>query len=69
MINDKETGLLVEPRSVDSLTGALQYLLDNPAAARSMGEKAAELAWREYTWEKNVDRLLKLFDEVAYGKK
>ena len=38
VVESGETGLLVEPSSVESLTRAIQDLIDHPDRARSMGE-------------------------------
>lgn len=44
IIDDGETGLLVEPGDEDGLTSALQKLLRNPSVAQLMGEKGRNVA-------------------------
>lgn len=58
------TGLLVKPRDVDSLVEALGFLLSNPDKARSMGERARQLVLENYTWEKNAEKTIKVYQEV-----
>lgn len=40
IIEDGETGFVVEPKDVDSLTAAIERLVSNPQAAADMGRKA-----------------------------
>ncbi len=64
-VEDKITGLLVNPRDVDSLAEAMDYLLSNPVEARAMGERARKVVLNEYTWEKNAQRNLVLYEELT----
>lgn len=50
IIRHGENGLLVEPKNVDSLVEALDFLLSNPTKAKIMGEKAQALVLNKYTW-------------------
>ncbi|WP_353888235.1 glycosyltransferase family 4 protein [Arcanobacterium pinnipediorum] len=45
---DKETGLVVNGRSVPAVVSAVKYFLDNPANARAMGD--AGRAWVDQQW-------------------
>ena len=47
---DGETGILVDPESVDELTEAVLRLLDDPEAARRMGEAGRARVERELNW-------------------
>jgi glycosyltransferase involved in cell wall biosynthesis len=44
-----ETGMLVDPTSVEETAGAIIKLLQNPAAARQMGQKGREWALENFT--------------------
>jgi glycosyltransferase involved in cell wall biosynthesis len=46
---DGETGLLVDPLSLDEIAEAVVRLLSNPEAARSMGTRAREWAVENFT--------------------
>jgi glycosyltransferase involved in cell wall biosynthesis len=59
-----KTGLLVKPRDVDSLVEALDFLLSNPEEAWAMGERARKVVLENYTWEKNVEKIVKLYKEL-----
>lgn len=62
-----KTGLLVKPRDVDSLVEALDFLLSHPDEAKAMGERARKLVLENYTWEKNVEKTIKVYEEVLRG--
>jgi len=64
IITDKETGLLPRSKDVDSLVEAIDYLLGHPDKAKAMGESARELVMENYTWEKNVERIVRLYQEI-----
>jgi len=59
-----ETGLLAKPKNVESLVNALDFLLSNPEEAQAMGERAKRLVLESYTWEKNAEKTIKLYEEV-----
>lgn len=62
-----ETGLLVKPRDVDNLAESLDYLLSYPDEAKAIGEQARKLALENYTWEKNAEKTIKVYEEVFSG--
>lgn len=45
----------------DEFADAINYLLDNPAAALKLGEKGRSLAVLKYNWERVANELLELF--------
>jgi glycosyltransferase involved in cell wall biosynthesis len=63
-VKDDETGLLVEPRSVEDLCSALRRLLDDPALARRLGENGAVRASKEFSWSVVAERTSEIFDAV-----
>jgi teichuronic acid biosynthesis glycosyltransferase TuaC len=64
VITHKKTGMLVKPKDVDSLVEAMDYLLSNPDEARIMGERARQMVLENYTWEKNAEKTIKVFEDV-----
>ena len=54
-IVDGDTGLLVEAREPDALGRAITALLDDRAAACSLGERAARLAAERFTLRRMID--------------
>lgn len=69
VIEHGETGLLIKPKDVESLTQAMDFLLSNPDKAREIGERAKKLVLENYTWEKNARKYIELYKELItnYG--
>jgi glycosyltransferase involved in cell wall biosynthesis len=63
---DGSTGRLVE-RHLTGFAAALEEMLADPGALEAMGRQAREYVRREWTWERSVGRLLRLFDEALVG--
>jgi teichuronic acid biosynthesis glycosyltransferase TuaC len=63
-VDDKITGLLVKPKDVDSLAKALDFLLSNPDEAKAIGERARKLVMKNYTWAKNAEKTISLYQGV-----
>ena len=64
IIKDRKTGMLVEPRNVDSLTDAVDFVLSNPENAGEIGKKAKQMVIDDYTWAVSAQRLKKAYTEV-----
>ena len=65
LIQDRENGLLTPVRNVDKMAESLRYLMEDPARAFQMGQKAA-LVQKEYSpekinarWKSYLDGLMK----------
>lgn len=50
-IAHEQTGLLVEPGSPEDLCAALEFLLDNPSAARRLGDNLRQAWQASYNWD------------------
>jgi glycosyltransferase involved in cell wall biosynthesis len=68
VVRDKETGLLVQPGDAWDLCRALQTLFRDAGFRLRLGEAARARAVSLYNWEKLVDRLEKVYEEVADGR-
>jgi len=64
IVTHGETGFLVKPRDVDSLVQALDFLLSNPEKAKIMGEEARKLVIENYTWKKNAEKTIRVYEEA-----
>ena len=67
VIVDGETGALVEPKDVDSLTNTLGRLLEDQAYARRLGEAGKALVTRNFTWQQSAEKLRRLYEELMRG--
>ncbi len=66
VVDDGETGLLVEPDDARALADALRTLIDDPDLRRRMGVAARRRYESEFTNDIAVQRILGLFQEVAH---
>ena len=62
-IADGENGVLVPQRDPAAVAGAILRLLDDPAAARAMGERGRQRALGR-DWSRVVDEYLAIYDRV-----
>jgi teichuronic acid biosynthesis glycosyltransferase TuaC len=64
VITHMENGMLIKPKDVDSLVEALDFLLSHPEEAKAMGERARQMVLENYTWEKNAEKTIKVYEDV-----
>jgi PEP-CTERM/exosortase A-associated glycosyltransferase len=70
LINDGETGFLVESETPHALARRLLILVDNAIMRRAVGEKAREFVVRERDWKKIVSSYLSVYQEaMASGRR
>ena len=63
-IDDGNTGIMVEPGSVDELGAALTELLDDPEKRRTMGERSRERA-QQFSWERITDQYIDVYEKLG----
>ncbi len=64
IVDHGRTGLRIAGRVVAEYTAAVRSLLDDPALARSMGRRGAEMA-RSYSWTATAARLRRIFEDLC----
>lgn len=57
-------GICIHPESVDEIANAIQYLIDNPEEAKSMGENGRRAVEQEFNWSVEEKKLLQLYREI-----
>ncbi|WP_135806368.1 glycosyltransferase family 4 protein [Halorussus marinus] len=65
VVQDGETGLLVEPGNAQSITQALGTLIENPGYATDLGTSGREHIVQEYSMGRYVERYEKLLESLA----
>ncbi len=60
-----KTGFLVESGDVKALTRVLKKFVNNPELSNKMGQAAYERVHELFTWEKSVQNLKNIIDEVC----
>jgi glycosyltransferase involved in cell wall biosynthesis len=66
-VEDKETGLLVEPGDAAALADAVERLLADRPLARALGRRAAEVVAERFAADRLVDRLLEVYARMVAG--
>jgi glycogen synthase len=66
-ITDGESGRLVEPGDVPALADALVALLADPARARSLGARGAEVVRARFAWPGIARQTLGLYEELLWA--
>ncbi len=64
IIENGTTGLLVKTKDLDSLFEALDFLFSHPEESKAIGERARKHVLENYTWQKNAERTLEIYDEL-----
>ncbi|MBM3335458.1 glycosyltransferase family 4 protein, partial [Candidatus Sumerlaeota bacterium] len=59
-----ETGFLVENKNVRALARALETLIDNEQLRLEMGAKARKRVVQYFTWDRHVDQLLEIYEQI-----
>lgn len=67
-IVDGETGILVDPESIEEISNALITLLKNKKLAKKMGENGRRRVVEEYNWENAVGMIEVLISETLGEK-
>lgn len=66
LIYENGVGLCVDPTVPAALRDAVRWLIDNPRAAREMGERGRDLSQR-LCWEDEADKLIGRYDALVAG--
>ena len=64
VLEDGETGILVQPRSPQELARAISHLLENPMRRRQIGAQAAKVARVRYSLNRQADDVLDFYRTV-----
>jgi len=64
IVEDGETGFLIEPGNVTQLAERIGYILGNPKLAQAMGNAGFERYRNNFSWEVVTSKVLRHFDEI-----
>jgi glycosyltransferase involved in cell wall biosynthesis len=67
LITDRRSGMLVEPRNVDSLTRALDEVIADGGLRDRLAREAYQIAMRDFEVETAVGRLVQLIEDTIAG--
>lgn len=68
LVHNRVNGLLVEPKNVDDLAGAILELLNDPALYNRVAQNGAEMVKREFSISQMASRIDKLYRQVLTGE-
>lgn len=64
VVLDGETGIMVEPESVEKLMEAMKVMIDHPEERARMGQAGRDFVLRHYAWEENVTQMEEVYRTV-----
>jgi glycosyltransferase involved in cell wall biosynthesis len=64
IIEKYKCGILVDGSNLDNYINAIQYLIDHPDEAQTMGQRGKEAVLNTISWEKQGQMLLSIYDEL-----
>lgn len=69
VIEHGKNGFLVKPKDVEDLVKIIDYLLSNSEECKRIGELAKQTVIENYTWEKNAETTLTIYQELIQDAK
>lgn len=67
VLRDGETGILVPPEDVSALAGAILSLATDRKRCASLGLAAREFVQTHYDWQKSLDMMCDVYEQVLHG--
>ena len=55
----------MNPRNINEVVNAMNYLLDNPEIALNMGENGRKAIYSEYNWNTQSTKLLSVYKKIV----
>ena len=65
MIEQEQTGLLIEPKNPEGLKSALEKLLSDPEVCERLGKNARAKVQKEFSIEKSLQELIKIYQQLV----
>jgi glycosyltransferase involved in cell wall biosynthesis len=69
VVEPNRCGLIVEPDSPEQIAEAMTYLIEHPQEAHEMGENGRRAVCRQYNWEQESAKLLRIYETVLERKR
>jgi glycosyltransferase involved in cell wall biosynthesis len=67
IVQEAQCGILVEPGSPEAIADALQWLLEHPVEAQTMGNRGRQAVLQTYNWNSQAQLLLHLYCRATGG--
>jgi glycosyltransferase involved in cell wall biosynthesis len=66
LIEESECGICVNPSDYKEISQVFEYIINNPAKAKKMGENGKKLIREKYNWEEESKKLIKIYGDLKY---
>jgi len=64
IVEQANCGLLVDPLNPRAIARAIEYVLTHPGEAEAMGRRGRETAAKQYTWDSESEKLIRLYNQL-----
>ncbi|NPV51788.1 MAG: glycosyltransferase, partial [Candidatus Methanofastidiosum sp.] len=64
IIMDSGCGLLVDPLNPKEIAEAIQWILEHPDQAETMGKRGQEAVFKRYRWDTEAEKLLNFYSKI-----
>ena len=68
IVEGNDCGICVNPKDINGVAKAINWLLDNPEEAKKMGENGRKAIEEKYSWEKEFEKLTTALSEWGLFK-
>jgi len=65
LVQEQGCGVCVDPLDIEAITKAISALIHNPEQISIMGAKGREIAFSNYSWQSQEQKLLLLYQELT----
>lgn len=65
IVEGNECGICVDPLNPEAIAQAIEYLITHPKEAQRMGQNGRRTVEEKYNWNKESEKLLKLYKELT----
>ena len=65
VVRQQKCGLLTNTGDAAEIAKALDWLCENPNLSREMGQRGRQAVIRQYNWEMEAVKLIKIYSEIG----
>jgi len=67
IVEGNNCGICVDPLNPKEIAEAIKYLIEHLDKAQKMGENGKKAVLEKYNWEKESEKLIKLYEDLLHG--
>jgi glycosyltransferase involved in cell wall biosynthesis len=64
VVDNGQTGIIVESKNSDQLVDALMTLINNPDLRKKMGDAGRSKVMRDFSWDSSVKKMLFIYSNL-----